>query len=76
MNKFIHSKLKFFIELTLTEVSKAKKVELFFCLFVVNLLVLFFYLFLNRSYIPFAKGRYCHRIKKCKFLYGHYQRLI
>lgn len=53
MNKFIHSKLKFFIELTLTEVSKAKKVELFFCLFVVNLLS-FIFLFIFKSIIyPF-----------------------
>ena len=50
MNKFIHSKLKFFIELTLTEVSKAKKVELFFCLFVVNLLS-FIFLFIFKSII-------------------------
>lgn len=54
MNKFIHSKLKFFIELTLTEVSKAKKVELFFFLFVVNLLS-FIFLFIFKSIIyPFC----------------------
>ena len=54
MNKFIQSKLKFFIELTLTEVSKAKKVELFFCLFVVNLLS-FIFLFIFKSIIyPFC----------------------
>lgn len=54
MNKFIHSKLKFFIELTLTEVSKAKKVELFYCLFVVNLLS-FIFLFIFKSIIyPFC----------------------
>lgn len=52
MNKFIHSKLKFFIELTLTEVSKAKKVELFFCLFVVNLLSFIFFIFKSIIY-PF-----------------------